>query len=239
MNDHTRPYQLPLPLSFNEEQSFAEFYVGANAEAIEHLRNFPNAQDEALIFLWGEKGLGKTHLLQACCLEAYRSGLSLSYLPLAALLSHGVDILEGIEQQQLVCLDDIDVAAGHADWEHALFDLFNRIRDNGHKLIAAASKPPAELAISLPDLKTRLSWGLTLMLKPLSDTDKLQALTLQAHTLGLKLEPAVAQFLLTRYRRDLSSLHELLLKLDRASLASQRRLTLPFVKSYLENHPSK
>ena len=237
MNTRT-PYQIPLALGFNEEQSFAEFYVGANAEAVEHLRNCLNAQGETLIFLWGEKGLGKTHLLQACCLEAHRIGLSLSYLPLATLLSHGIEVLEGIEQQQLVCLDDIDVPAGHADWEHALFDLFNRIRDNRHKLIVTASKPPTELAIGLPDLKTRLSWGLTLMLKPLNDADKLQALGLQARNRGLTLEPAVGRFLLAHYRRDLHSLLELLHQLDRASLAAKRRLTLPFVKSYLDNHAS-
>jgi DnaA family protein len=232
------PYQVPLALGFNEEQSFAEFYAGANTETVEHLRNFLHAQGETLIFLWGEKGLGKTHLLQACCQEAHGLGLSLSYLPLATLLAHGIEILEGIEQQQLVCIDDIDLLAGHTNWEHAMFDLFNRIQDNRHKLIVTASKPPVESTIGLPDLKTRFSWGLTLMLKPLSDDDKRQALTLRAHTLGLKLEPAVAQFLLTHYRRDLPSLHELLLGLDRASLAAQRRLTLPFVKRYLENHPS-
>jgi DnaA family protein len=238
MNNHPLPYQLPLPLGFNEEQGFAQFYAGVNAESVGHLRRFLSAQDETLIFLWGERGLGKTHLLQACCQEAHHLGLSLSYLPLATLLTHGIGILEGIEQQQLVCLDDIDVAAGHTDWEHALFDTFNRIRDTGHRLLVTASQPPAELAIGLPDLKTRLGWGLTLMLKPLNDAEKLQALGLRAHNLGLTLEPAVGRFLLAHYRRDLLSLFELLHRLDRASLAAKRRLTLPFVKSYLENQSS-
>lgn len=233
-----QPYQLPLQLGFNEEQGFTEFHAGDNAETVEHLRYFLAADGETLIFLWGEKGQGKTHLLQACCQEANRLNLSLFYLPLATMLSHGIKVLEGIDQQQLVCLDDIDILAGNAEWEHALFVLFNRILDNRHKLIVTASKPPSELPICLPDLKTRLSWGLTLMLKPLTDEDKLQALTLQAHNIGLKLEPAVGRFLLTHCRRDLPSLRELLLRLDHASLVAKRRLTLPFVRSYLEKDPS-
>ncbi|MDD5036725.1 MAG: DnaA regulatory inactivator Hda [Methylococcaceae bacterium] len=229
--------QIPLPFSFNPEHGFEEFHPGGNAEAVEHLRRAASGQGERLIFLWGESGLGKTHLLHACCREAYRAGRTVSFLPLKNLRDYGCAVLEGIEHQQWVCLDDIESIAGDPAWEQGLFDLFNHLRDADHGLIATAAMPPAELPILLPDLKTRLSWGLTLMLRPLTDEDKLSALSLRAKLLGLDLSPQVGRFLLGTHQRDLPGLLALLDRLDRATLAAKRKLTIPFLKDYLEENP--
>lgn len=225
--------QLPLPLAFNPEHGFEEFHPGGNVEVVEHLRHCALGLGETLIFLWGEAGLGKTHLLHACCREAHRNGQTVSYLPLQTLREHGAETLEGLEYQQLVCLDDVEAIVADAEWEHGLFRLFNRLRDNGHRLIVAARTPPAELAIELADLKTRLCWGLTLLLRPLSDDDKLAALSLRARTLGLELSPQVGRFLLSNRQRDLPGLMQLLDQLDHATLAAKRKLTIPFLKTFL------
>ena len=228
------PQQLPLRFAFNAEHGFGEFHPGCNAETVCHLRRCAQGVGEALIFLWGEEGLGKTHLLHACCREAHQGGQTVSYLPLGTLRDYGGAVLDDLDQQQLVCLDDLDCLAGNEDWEHTLFRLFNRLRELNHRLIVSARVPPAELPLHLPDLKTRLGWGLTLMLRPLSDEDKLAALHLHARTLGLELPPQVGRFLLSHYRRDLPSLCRLLEQLDHATLAAKRRLTIPFLKTYLE-----
>jgi DnaA family protein len=229
--------QLPLPFFFTPEHGFDEYFAGGNAEAVEHLRRAAQGKAEPLIFLWGDAGLGKTHLLHAGCREAHRAGLSVSYLPLGLVHEFGGGILDGLEDQDLVCLDDVDAVAGDADWEQALFDLFNRLRDAGHGLIVTAQCPPDNLTVRLPDLKTRLSWGLTLMLRPLADTDKLAALSLRAKQLGLDVPPAVGRFLLSQYRRDLPGLLELVGQLDSATLAAKRKLTIPFLKTFLEETP--
>ena len=226
--------QIPLPLAFDPEYDFDEFHPGANGEAVAHLLKAATTATEPLIYLWGESGQGKTHLLQACCRRAHQFGHSVSYLPLPTLKEHGPGILEGLEAQKLVCLDDIDSVAGQPQWEAGLFSLFNQLRDQRHPLFVSAAMPPAELPMLLPDLKTRLGWGLTLMLRPLSDEDKLQALSLQAKALGLSLSAPVGRFLLARYRRDLPSLRKLLIQLDHATLAAKRKLTIPFLKAYLE-----
>lgn len=229
--------QLPLPFAFNPELGFEEYHPGCNAEAVSHLRRAALGLGERLIFLWGDSGLGKTHLLHACCREAHRAGLAVSYLPLQNLRECGVEVLEGLGDQALVCLDDLDAVIGDASWENGLFELFNRLRDCGHGLIVSAHAPPAELEFLLPDLKTRLSWGLTLLLRPLTDADKLAVLFLRARVLGLDLPPQVGRFLLSTQSRDLPDLMELLGKLDRATLAAKRKLTIPFLKTYLEENP--
>ena len=229
--------QLPLPFFFTPEHGFDEYYPGGNAEAAEHLRRAASGPAEPLIFLWGEPGLGKTHLLHACCREAHRAGRHVAYLPLRGVRDFGGGIVDGLDDQDLVCLDDLDAVAGDAGWERALFDLFNRLRDAGHGLIVSAQAPPDAVPLRLPDLQTRLSWGLTLMLRPLADADKLAALSLRAKQLGLDVPPPVGRFLLSNYRRDLPGLLELVGQLDSATLAAKRKLTIPFLKAFLQKRP--
>ncbi|HYE37454.1 DnaA regulatory inactivator Hda [Methylocaldum sp.] len=226
--------QLPLRFAFNPELGFQQYHSGANTEIVAHLKHAAGGYGDPLIFLWGESGTGKSHLLNACCREACQSDLSVSYLPLTSLREYGPAVLDGLEHQDIVCLDDVDSIAGDDVWEQALFSLFNRLRELGNRLIVAAQAPPGELPIRLPDLKTRLGWGLTLRLQPLNDEDKLIVLGSYARSLGLDLPPQVGRFLLSHYRRDLSSLRRLLDELDHATLAAKRKLTIPFLKSHLE-----
>src|SRR3569623_871177 len=130
--------------------------------------------------------------------------------------------------------DGVDRIAGDRGWETALFHLYNRVREAGGQLVVAARGNPATLALDLPDLRSRLSWGLVLQLHELGDEDKAAALRLQAHQRSKEMPAEVASFLMRRCRRDMAALFALLDELDHASLAAQRRLTVPFVKSVLD-----
>lgn len=231
--------QLPLRFAFNPELGFQQYHSGGNLEIVAHLKQAAGGHGETLVFLWGEPGTGKSHLLNACCREACQNGLSVSYLPLAGLREYGPGVVDGLEHQDLVCLDDVDLIAGDDAWERALFNLFNRLREHGNRLIATAGVPPAELPIHLPDLKTRLGWGLTLRVQPLNDDEKLLVLGAYARSLGLDLPPQVGRFLLSHHRRDLSSLKRLLDELDHATLAAKRKLTIPFLRTCLQNAASE
>lgn len=226
--------QIPLHFAVDPLQTFEAYCAGINREVVESVRRAARADGEPLLYLWGESGLGKTHLLHAACREAFRQGRSAACLPLTVVGAYSPGILDGMEFQDLVCLDDVDRIAGNTAWERRVFSLFNAAREAGHTLIITAPIPPAQLPIHLPDLKTRLSWGLTLRLHPLADEHKLAALARYAAELGLELSPQVGRFLLSHYRRDFPSLKALIEELDRATLAAKRRLTVPFIKDYLE-----
>jgi len=228
--------QLPIPFEFHADQNFDTFYTGPNAEIIQALKACCADVGEKFIVLWGNAGLGKSHLLQATCQFAHQLQQSLFYLPLKDLSEYGPEVLDGIEQCQLICIDDIHTIAGNSAWETGFFHFFNRHRDFGHRLILSANRAPSALPISLADLGTRLSWGLTLQLHPLSDQDKQHALAIKAQTLGLDLSPRVGQFLINHTPRDLPSLWKLLDELDHATLSAQRKLTIPFLKSFLDNN---
>jgi len=232
--------QLPLHFEFRANQTFDDFYPGKNLEIIIHLQESIVGNGERQIFLWGQSGLGKSHLLQACCQLAQSRQLSSFYFALSPVELPDSTLIAGLDKFDIVCLDNIEHIAGNQKWELAFFNFFNLHRDQGHILILSASCPPNEIAIQLPDLKTRLNWGLTLKIQPLPDDDKISLLIFKAGKMGFEISPQAGRFLLTHYDRGLSSLWLLLTKLDRASLAAKRKLTIPFLKQILneENYDS-
>lgn len=225
--------QLPVKFEFRANQAFDDFYPGTNQDVIDHLTKTVTGIGEQLIFLWGEEGYGKSHLLQACCNKAFDLGISAFYLDLSVVASTESGLFAGLENFELVCLDNIEALAGCKDWELAFFNFFNQHRDHQHRLILSANCAPNALVFTLPDLQTRINWGLPLKIQTLDDDDKIAALMHKAQKMGFDIAPQAARFLLTHYDRNLSSLWLMLEKLDSASLAAKRKLTIPFLKQIL------
>lgn len=232
-NPPHRAAQFPLPAFFAPRATFDQFWPGGNEELIHNLRATATGSGEPLLFLWGSPESGKSHLLQAACHCAHRQGRSVSYLPMRE-LKPSSEILDGLEDQHLVAIDDIELGLGEPSLERALFSLYNALRERGHALLITAGRPPAELPTQLPDLRSRWAWGAVYRINPLNEENTLAALDLCARELGLELPHDVKRFLMVRCRRDLGFLRRLLAELDRASLAAQRKLTIPFIKGILE-----
>jgi DnaA family protein len=196
------------------------------------LHSQPGEDGEQSIYLHGPAGSGKSHLLQSCCQGDEAATL---YLPLAQLREYAPDdVLQGVEAQDRLCLDDLDSIAGDPAWERALFNLCNLARQRGCRMVFAAASAPRTLGVALPDLASRLSWGVVFQLPRLQDADKSAILQFRAQRRGLALSPAVADFIVPRAPRDMHKLLELLEELDQASLAQKRALSIPFVKKTLD-----
>jgi len=226
--------QLPLSLNLKDEATFENFYPGKNSEIITELKRTVLAEGEKIIYLCGTRGHGITHLLQACCHYAYQNKISSVYLPFNNLMHLSPELLHGLENLQLICIDDLQILAGNIAWEEALFHLFNRVYDAGGRIIFAANNIPKLIGITLPDLISRLSWGIVYQVTALVDAEKLTVLMQRASHRGMSLSEEVAKYLLTHCDRHIETLFLVLDKLDNASLAAQRRLTIPFVKEVLE-----
>ncbi|WP_058534443.1 DnaA regulatory inactivator Hda [Legionella saoudiensis] len=225
--------QLALAIKLNDEATLSDFNWGENKLLQQQLQRMLTLKEERLLYLWGCKGSGKSHLLQASC-QAVNLTESAIYLPLNLLKEWGPQAIEGLEEQALICIDDIDAIAQDSAWEEALFHLYNRIKDMEKSLlIISGNQSPTTLPIKLPDLRSRLSWGLVIQLMELSDEDKINTLKLHATRRGFDLPESVAQFLISRCSRNMHDLHQLLNRLDDASLAAQRKVTIPFVKNIL------
>lgn len=226
--------QLPLHIGLRDSATFANFYPADNAQVVAQIQQCAQLEGEHFIFIHGATGDGKSHLLQAACHAASEQGRPVVYLPLAQHAQFSIEMLEGLEHMSLLCIDDLDAIAGDTEWEEAVFHLYNRVRDAGTHLIVAANNHPTALAIQLPDLQSRLLWGLVFMLQPLDEEQLTAALQLRARGRGLDLPDEVVAYLLKRCARDMNSLFDLLEELDRESLVAQRKLTIPFVRQFVE-----
>jgi DnaA-homolog protein len=194
------------------------FIPGPNLELVSQLREWRAGKtSEKALYLWGPPGSGKSHLLHAVSREE------------GALLWNGAD---GIPPDtRLIALDDVERLSETA--QIRAFTEFNHARAAGKLWIAVGQDAPAGLAVR-DDLRTRLGWGLVYRLYPLDDEDKRAALIMQAKNLGFELDPAIASWLLTRHGRNLGYLLRVVEALDRFSLQTQRRVTLPLLKTLLK-----
>lgn len=228
--------QLTLGLGLRDDATFANFVPGDNLYLLNYLQEFVQHQGELFIYLWGAMGSGRTHLLQACC-HAAPANQSI-YLDLADPQLEPA-VLTSLENFSLVCLDNIEAVVGQREWELDLFNLYNALREREFRLLIAALAPPTRLSCQLPDLCSRLSWGLVLNLRSLTHEQKLQVLQMRAKRRGLVLSTAVGNFLLHHYSREINHLISILEILDKEAMAAKHRLTIPFVKQVLRVMPAQ
>jgi DnaA family protein len=225
--------QLPLGVRLREASRFDNFFGGPNAAAVHAAAALAQSDRTAHLWLWGARGSGRSHLLQAVCAEAGVLMRPSTYLPVAELVPIGPGVLAGLEALRVVAIDDVDTVAGDAAWERALFNFYNSATEHGAVLLFAAGAPPAAIRWTLNDLASRLSAATVFQMRPLDDAELARALTQRAALRGLELPGESAEYLLKRFPRDMHTLCGVLDTLDEASLVAQRRLTVPFLKEVL------
>ena len=215
--------QLVLDLGADQTHSLDSFEVGQNAEVAQLMRQFASRTSrERFAYLWGDVSAGKTHLLQALSATAYARYIGPN-APESAFIFH--------PDTTLYLLDDCEQLS--ADAQIWAFGLFNQIRDNGAFMVSSGAVAPAVLPVR-EDLRTRMGWGLIYQLLPLTDDEKVAALTQIAALRGLTLSPGVLPYLLSHFRRDMRSLSTMLHSLDQYSLETQRPITLPLLRELLQ-----
>lgn len=226
--------QLPLALRYPPDQRFDTF-VGADA-VVAQLRALADG-GLGNAYLAGAAGTGKTHLALAACAAVEARGGRSAYLPLASAAGRLRDALDALHENALIALDGLEAVAGGRDDEVALFDFHNRAHDAGKTVLYAARAMPDALALALPDLRSRLAQCVRSALPALDDDGRREVLRRRAQRRGLVVEDAALDWLLARAGRDLAGLAAVLDRLDRASLAAQRRITVPFLKQVLDADP--
>ncbi len=217
--------QLPLNIRPRDDATLDNYVVHPGVAAV-----YAAVGDtgERLLYLHGPGDAGKSHLLQAACHAC--EGVAL-YLPLATIADMApAELLEGIEQAALLCLDDLDAVAGDPAWERGLFNLYNAVQTAGARLLVTATAPPATLGLAMPDLRSRFTAMLVCRVAPPDDAQRQDILVARAMRRGLSMPPDVARYISHRAGRSLGDLMTVLEELDRASLTHQRALSIPFVR---------
>lgn len=225
--------QMPLPMGLRDSSVFASFFAGRNLAVVDTLLTLLTRSQPVCVWLHGPRASGKTHLLQASCVRIGEAGGASAYVPMRIFAQHPESI-SGYGELAMVALDDIEAVAGHAAWERELFRLHQQLEERGGRLLVASQSVPGALDFKLRDLASRLNGGLVLTLQALDEQEQQRALQLRAELRGFELPEDTIQFLQRRLPRDMESLCAFLDQLDQASLAAQRKLTVPFVREVLE-----
>lgn len=218
--------QLLLDINAEVQPSLDTFVVGKHAEAVQLLRLFarriPGNFGERSVYLWGETGAGKSHLLHAlACASAAR------YLN-ASISSSDMDFLPEVD---LYLVDDCQHLSDAQ--QIAVFNLFNQVKENNAFFVAAGSQPPALLAVR-EDLRTRLGWGLIYQLHGLTDEEKIAALHSAANARGITIPSGVLPYLINHYQRDMPALSNMIDVLITFSLENKRPITLPLLRELMQ-----
>lgn len=219
------PRQLPLGIQLADTADFTSFVAGPNA-AVADL--FATTSQPAVLV--GGTGTGKSHLLQAACRV---SGAS-AYLPLGRLRSHDPAVIADLGGLGTVAVDDVHAVAGDAAWERAVLRLIDTAQAAGGRWLAALPTHPDQAGLCTPDLRSRLMWAGVHRLQPLDDAALGELLTRRLAARGLQCPSQVTRFVLRRVSRHAADIIALVDAIDEASLAEQRDVTIPLVRSLLD-----
>ena len=227
------PRQTVLPVDTHGDSSFENYVSIGNRVLVEELKQLIAGERKIkVIYLWGEPGCGKTHLLNACCQEYSQFGPPPVYVSLGQ--QHGrLDQLQRIEPDVLVCIDDLQFIATMSESQVQILALYEKMSSGSGMVVVSGNALLSEIGLTLRDLESRLSSGGVYNVVAPSDSEKRKAVQVRARGRGVSLDDHVMDFIMSHYQRDTRSLFALLDRLDSASLEAQRKITIPFVKSLL------
>ncbi len=225
--------QIALDIGLASAPSFANFFCGPNEAALKHLVLWTgNAlRSPVPTYLWGDAASGKTHLLKAVSEALREQGAACGWMDAGVMEPQAFS-----EAWAAVILDDCHLYT--AVQQQAAFNWFvnalNAPDGRPRWVLAAGNLPPADLHLR-EDLRTRLGWGHVFALQALNDLERRTVLRTEAESRGVVLSDEAMDFILSRFSRDLGSLMQLLHQLDAYALQTRRAITIPLIKSMLEN----
>ena len=217
--------QLILPYQKNIKKKFDSFFCDneKNDQIVENIKNIFDSQNNQ-IYIWGDKSFGKSHLLYAACNYFSEKNKKCVYLPLSENKKFEPDILDGFDNYDLVCIDNIDLIFQKEDWEYSFFVLINKILDKSKKIIFTSSSSLALNNINLKDFHSRLSSSLIFMINSPNDTTKENILKRVILEKEYNINIDICEYLLKRKDRDIDSLLKIIDKIGNYSLSTNKKI---------------
>lgn len=225
--------QIALDIGLATGPTLKNFFAGPNEAALRHIELWVGEKASAMrrspvpCYLWGSQGSGKTHLLKAVGFALNEQDATIGWLDASV-----VEPPEFNENWAAVLMDDVHLYTEIQ--QHAAFNWFVNAQTHQSTVFATGASPPADLELR-EDLRTRLGWGHIFQLQILSEAQRRAVLQQAADARGFILSDEVVDFMLHRFSRDLGCLMELLDLLDGYALQTKRAITIPLIKSMMEN----
>ena len=230
------PKQLIFPFQINQKASFENFFCSPdNRYLITRLSDCISSNDAHELIINGEKGAGKSFLIQAICNELGSKGKKFAFIPMNKAINMGIEIFQDLASLEAVCVDDLQLILANADWEKALFNLINECQQNSCSLfLSLGDTQPLEEVTQLPDLLSRIKRMEFMTLSAVQNEQLKQALKFVSEQLDINIETAELDFLLKHQTRKFSLLVDNLHLLDQQAASLKRRITIPLIKETLK-----
>ena len=230
-----KPKQLIFPFQINQKASFDSFFCSPdNQNLMTRLADIAISQDANELIIHGEKGSGKSFLMQAICNELSSSEKRFAFIPMKKAVNIGVEIFQNLGSLDTVCIDDLQLILANQEWETALFNLINECQQSNCSLILSlGGTQPVEESIVLPDLLSRIKRMEFLALHAVQDELFNKAIVFVAQQLEIKIDNAELEFLLKHQTRVFSLLVENIITLDKQAASLKRKITIPLIKETL------
>ena len=230
----SNPRQLALQIQINERASLDNFFISKNNnKAIKILKNIlERSNNGAQIFIDDLGSNGKSYLLQAICNDFSNSNNSTIYIPMQKAINLEPSILEGINDLNLICLDDIDLISNQRDWELALFNLINECYEKDCFLLLSGSIDKLEV---IPDLISRIKKMEILRLKAIDDDELLRATQSISKNLNIEISDKNMNYLINNSRRDIKTVFRTLSQLEKESLERKKSIGLNLIKEVIQS----
>ena len=207
---------------------FDKFLGTENAELVYVLQH----KHDPFIYVWGEEGAGKSHLLRAWVAQALDAGKKAVYIDAAA-----TPLTEAAFEAEYLAIDQIEKLGNEE--QALLFTVFNRFRNSGKGFLLLSSEHTPQQLVIREDLRTRMAYCLVYEVKPLTDQEKIDALVSMAAARQVTIDPEIFEYLLNHWRRDMDSLMQMLDTLDNYAVTMGKRITLPLLRQLLKQQETQ
>ena len=230
-----KPTQLIFPFQVNHKASFESFFWSPNnTNLMTKLADLVATKDAHELIIYGDKGSGKSFLMQAICNELGSSEKQFTFIPMHQAIKMGVEIFQNLASLDAVCIDDLQLMLADEEWELALFNLINECQQSNCSLILSfGGSQPLEENTQLPDLLSRIKRMEFITLHAVQDEFFNQAINFVAEQLDISIDKAELEFLLKHQTRRFSLLVENIITLDKQAASLKRKITIPLIKETL------
>jgi len=220
--------QIPIDYSFVISKTYKSFIIGNNQELVKSLKSLKISTKKNIIFIYGKRSSGKTHLLKAT--ETYFNS---NVLYVDEKKETNFD-LNKLSKYNLLLIDNLEKIISTNEKEKNIFKIINEFILNKKNIVVSSNKPLKKINFSLPDLSSRLAWDLQFEIYDLNDADKIKVLKKYASERGLTLSPKVCSYIISHLQRDIFYLCNSVKFFDKNSLSLRKRITIPFIKKIIE-----
>ena len=244
----SQPVTAPVPLDFHPKYTFDSFVIGSSnrfAHAAALAVSEAPATSYNPLFIYGEAGLGKTHLLHAIgrYVAECHPDSTIQYVSTEQFLNDFVYALQHrtipelhrrYRAVDLLLLDDIQFIEGKERFQEELFHTFNALHPRS-QIVLTSDRPPKKIATLEERLRTRFEWGLITDIQPPDLETRLAILRKKTETDRLRVSDEVMDYIASRIQTNIRELEGALIRVTAYASLTRSDVTLELAQNVLQS----